>query len=172
MIASLEQYNDYFTTENAIILNSSDGYAYVCNHDGVIVKKYPSSNVENTYSTKYYSVKETVVDGADTTTSYYLENLGVRQQVPYFIEVNGSTEHTYNNREYSFANKIFTPSCTLISRVRQVNGLYSYDFYTITGKLLTTQEGYTASGYPVSEVYADKNHSIVAFEGIYFTLDR
>ncbi len=172
-LADFSDYNEYFTTENAIVLKSAtDTYAYVCNHNGDIIKKYLKTEIENTYSTKYYSVKETVIDGANTTTSYYLENLGIREKNPYRIIVNGNQAHTYNDIDYTFARTVFTEHLTLVLRIKESNGLYDYDFYNIEGKLMTSLTGYTSSGYAPTELYADKDHTVIIFESHCYTLDR
>ena len=172
-IASLENFTTYFTTENAIILtNPTDNYAYVCNHDGVIVAKYLRTEIFNTYHKKYYAVRETVVDGSNTITSYYLENLGIREENPYRIIVGSQQINTFNDIEYAYTREVFQPSTSLIMRIKQEGSNYTYDIYTLQGKLLISLMNYSSSEYDIVEVYSDSKHSVVTFQGRYFTLDR
>ena len=138
LIAYLGNYDNYFTTGNAIMLSkTATGYTYVCSLDGIVVKQYFTNKIKNVYNEKYYMVKTTTKKEDGTYTEYYLETLGVRQGTPLVSQKQDSETYTYNGVEYvGYNDQILADGVSIITRIRKNGETYTYEFYNIEGKKL------------------------------------
>ena len=138
LIAYLGNYDNYFTTGNAIMLSkTATGYTYVCSLDGIVVKQYFTNKIKNVYNEKYYMVETTTKKEDGTYTEYYLETLGVRQGTPLVSQKQDSETYTYNGVEYvGYNDQILADGVSIITRIRKNGETYTYEFYNIEGKKL------------------------------------
>lgn len=67
VIADLSKFNDVFTTVDCIIA-SDNSYTYICNHDGVILKRYTIGSILNVHNSQYYIV---IQESEDSSTITY-----------------------------------------------------------------------------------------------------
>ena len=138
LIAYLGNYDNYFTTGNAIMLSkTATGYTYVCSLDGIVVKQYFTNKIKNVYNEKYYMVETTTKKEDGTYTEYYLETLGVRQGTPLVSRKQDNETYTYNGVEYvGYNDQILADGVSIITRIRKNGETYTYEFYNIEGKKL------------------------------------
>ncbi len=138
LIAYLGNYDNHFTTGNAIMLSkTSTGYTYVCSLDGIVVKEYYTNKITNVHNKKYYMVETTTEKADGTYTEYYLETLGVRQSTPVLSQKVDSETYTYNGIEYvGYNDQVLDDGVSIITRVRKNGDTYTYEFYNIEGKKL------------------------------------
>lgn len=140
LICNLGNYSSYFTTKESIILKDSlSGYSYVCDLNGIVVKKYLNDDIINIYDNTYYMIKTTTEKDGKTYNEKYLERLGVRQDTPLYSVEQGQSSYIYNDESYSFySDSIVSNGIGLITRVKQENNKYTYDFYNSKNELIFT----------------------------------
>ena len=163
-ICYLGKYDEYFTTENAIVLKSATtGYSYVCSHDGVVVKKYLNNQVINAYHGKYYIVKDNTTINEIEYEQYHLESLGYRYSTPLYSKAINESIYTYNGTEYvAYSQDILASGISIITRVRQVGSEYTYEFYNLDGKLLLSLDNFAFANRPLlSWGYTDEDNAIL-----------
>lgn len=174
LILRLENYTNIFATNDTIIVSDSY-YSYICNLDGVIIKKYVAGSVYNIHDSQYYLRKITQdVDGI-SVDFYYLEQLGLTNEIPlYTYSANG--KYTYRNNNYDYVRLYTdTKNCTLIITSTQVEGNYTYDFFNIDGTCLysvTNQINGISGGNNVTEYYSDADNVVMKVDSSYYTLNR
>ena len=98
LISHFENCLSILATEDTIIANS-DGYYYICNTDGVIIKKYATQNITYVRDDKYYIKKVEKIVNNKTTYEYYLEQLGLSQDTPLYTYSN-EDKYTFNGVTY------------------------------------------------------------------------
>lgn len=143
-ICFLGNYDNFFTTKEAIILSSTDdGYSYVCDMKGTIIRRYLNNEIENIHDDTYYLVKELKEDeNGNRYTAKYLERLGVRHESP-IGPTQENTEYIFNNTTYcAYSDDILADGIGIITRVKEdIDGSFIYDFYNIKGELLRSVSG-------------------------------
>ena len=174
LVLKLENYNNIFATNDAIIVSDSN-YSYICNLDGVIIKKYVAGSVYNIHDSQYYLRKVTQEVDEISVDFYYLEQLGLTDEIPlYTYAENG--KYTYKNNNYDYVRLYTdTKNCTLIITSSQVEGNYTYDFFNIDGTCLysvTNQTNGISGGNNVTEYYSDADNVVMKVDSSYYTLNR
>lgn len=170
LISHFENCLTVLATDNSIIANS-DGYYYVCNTDGVIIKKYATQNITYVRDDKYYIKKVEKVANNETTYEYYLEQLGQTQSQPLYT-YSSTNKYTFNNQNYDSIKLTNEKEVTLLTTIKKVDTTYTYQVYTIDGKLLTTLSNQAESVFQPEVLYADDNNVIVYINDTYYVLDR
>ena len=164
LIAYLGNYDNYFTTGNAIMLSkTSTGYTYVCSLDGIVVKQYFTNKITNVYNEKYYMVETTTKKDDGTYTEFYLETLGVRQSTPLISQKQDNETYTYNGVEYVGYNAdVIADGVSIITRIRKNGETYTYEFYNIEGKKLLELHNFTSTDRVLNHWgYEDDNNILL-----------
>lgn len=162
-ISFLGQFDDYFTTKNAIILrDNTSGYAYVCDMKGVVVAKYYNNNIVCTGDDYYYMVlTQTTKDGVNYEEKY-LENLGVRQENPIYSQAENATTYEYEGKTYcGYSDKILDSNVSIITRIRQDGSNYIYEFYNIDGDLLLELNNFDANNRPLTVLFDQEDYFLL-----------
>ena len=173
LISHFENCTSLFATDDTIIANDS-GYYYMCNTDGVILKKYSTNNIMYLRHDQYYIRKSEVVKNNITTYEYYLEQLGYSSETPLYTFTTGE-KYKFNNQTYDFIKITYSasnPNLTLLMTVKLVDTTYTYELYTIEGRLLTTITGQDDYIYEPNVLYSDDNNVVIHLNNKYFVLDR
>lgn len=177
LISYLGNYDNYFTTGNAVMLSkTSTGYTYVCSLDGIVIKQYFTNKIKNVYNEKYYMVETTTKKEDGVYTEYYLENLGVRNKTPLLSQKEDSETYTYNGIEYvGYNDQVIADGVSIITRVRQKGETYTYEFYNIEGKKLLELNNFTSTNRILNYWgYSDNNNILLYIStnvgGIGYTL--
>lgn len=170
LISHFENCTQVLATEDTIIA-SIGSYYYMCNTDGVIIKKYSMPNIIYLRDNKYYIRKEETVVNNKTTISYYLEELGLSQEDPLYTY---STSQKYTYKGQTYDNIVLTnlDELTLLTTVKLENTTYTYSIYTIDGNLLKTITGVTTNVYEPQLLYADDNNAVIFINNIKYSIDR
>ena len=147
LICYLGNYDNYFTTGNAIMLSkTATGYTLVCSLDGIVVTKYETDKIVNAYHNKYYMVKTTTKKDDGVYNEIYLETLGVRQDTPIHSQKKDNETYTYKGVEYvAYNDKILKDGVSIITRVRKNGDLYTYEFYNIDGDKLLQLDNFIST---------------------------
>ena len=140
LIAHLDNFNNVFATNDSIIVSDSN-VTYICNTDGVVIKKISNGNFVYLQDCENYINKVTTTEETLTTTKYYLERLGLSNDEPLFTK---STDgDTYQGISYKKVNlyTIKNPRsnevvATIIIRVSEEATNYVYEILNINGKFL------------------------------------
>jgi len=170
LISHFENCSQVLATEDTIIA-SVDGYYYMCNTDGVIVKKYSMPNIIYIRDDKYYIRKEEKVVNNKTTVEYYLEELGLSQESPLYT-YSTSEKYTFNGQTYDHIVLTNLDELTLLTTIKLEGTTYTYSIYTIDGKLLKTLTGISTNVYSPELLYADTNNAVVFINNVKYTIDR
>ena len=165
LIAYLGNYDNYFTTGNAIMLSkTSTGYTYVCSLDGIVIKQYFTNKITNVYNEKYYMVETTTKKDDGAYTEYYLETLGVRQSTPLVSQKQDSETYTYNGVEYVGYNAdVIADGVSIITRIRKNGETYTYEFYNIEGKKLLELHNFTSTDRVLNYWGYEDNNNILLY---------
>ena len=165
LIAYLGNYDSYFTTGNAIMLSkTSTGYTYVCSLDGIVVKQYYTNKITNVYNNKYYMVETTSKKADGTYTEYYLETLGVRQNTPIYSQKDDLDYYTYNGRMYvGYNDQVLADGVSIITRIRENGGTFTYEFYNIEGKKLLELNNFVSINRVLNYWGYDDNGNILLY---------
>jgi len=145
LICYLGQSQNYFVTENAIMLsNIYTGITHVCSLDGIVVKSYNNENIINASDSEYYIVKTETEKEDGTYNELYLESLGIRQKNPIYSQKQDSESYIYKDTEYvAFNYEIINDGITIFTRVRKNNDTFTYEFYNIRGEKLLQLDNFT-----------------------------
>lgn len=168
-IAFLGNADDIFTTNDALMLTDNEtGYTLVCDLDGMIVRRYHLSEIENIYNDTYYLINVEREEDGKTYKEKYLERLGVRMDTPIYSKEtsSGTSAYEYNGTRYiEYSDEVSTldsDECTrLITRIKQAsNGQFTYEFYNIEGKYLNAIN-LDSSGHNLVAIYEDDDHILL-----------
>ena len=170
LISRFENCLTVLATEDTIIANS-DGYYYICNTDGVILKKYATQNITYIKDNQYYIKKVEKVANNKTTYEYYLEQLGCTKDTPLYT-YSSADKYTFNGATYDNIRLTNTQYATLLTTIKQTNTGYTYQVYTIDGKLLTTLNDQPSEVFEPEILYSDDDNVIVYINDSYYVLDR
>ena len=143
IVSKLGNFDDYFTTEESVILKK-DGKSYVSTLDGLIVKQYKDSEIINIHHDTYYMIKTTTKKNELSFTEYYLERLGFRNSTPIHSIEEHSTSYAFNNNNYvAYDNSVLEDGVSIITRVKTNGSRFDYEFYNYEGDLLLTIPNFT-----------------------------
>ena len=165
LICYLGNYDNYFTTGNAIMLSkTATGYTTVCSLDGIVVTKYHTDKIVNAYHSKYYMVKTTTKKSDGEYNEIYLETLGVRQDSPIYSQKVDSETYNYKGVEYvAYNDKILKDGVSIITRVRKNGESYTYEFYNIDGDKLLQLENFSTDNRVLTYWDYQDNESILLY---------
>lgn len=170
LISHFENCSQVLATEDTIIA-SVGSYYYMCNTDGVIIKKYSMPNIIYIRDDKYYIRKEENVVNNKTTVAYYLEELGFTQENPLYT-YSTSEKYTYKGQTYDKIVLTNLDELTLLTTVKLEGTTYTYSIYTIDGNLLKTLTGVTTDVYQPELLYSDDNNAVVFINNVKYSIDR
>lgn len=173
LIRQLENATSIFTTEDAIVYETQEMYSYVCNLDGVILKKVTTDSIQDVNNDKYYvRTIEKDVNGI-SQTEYYLERQGKMQDNPIHTEISGVSDYNYGDHTYVDFQIVTTDDYTLIVRIRKTGATtYTYDFYNIDGVLLNSVANVSTNYQSITLVKSYDNNVLINFYGSVYLLDR
>lgn len=179
LITSLENFDDVFATENALIVKDSN-QTYICNYDGIVLKKIANDNFINLNDSHYYFITQTRKEDDGTYIDYYIEELGLTEEKPFYTKT--PTGYKFNGTEVDNIilvtqdNKqlnIDYDCATLILVVNQDDyGTYTYAVYNTSGTNLGTITSVTTSNYTPTYMYSDSDNVILKVDTKYIVLDR
>lgn len=169
IITHLEDFSEIYATSNAIIAIDSTT-AYVCNFDGVVVKKISKSEFTYLFDDSYYMVSKEVTSNDGNYTEYYLEELGLTQNTCLYSK--SSTATYYKSNEVDNVIRINEEYATLIITAVANGEKYDYNIYNTSGKLLGTVTDITDSNIQIDNMYFDDNHTVLKIDTKYVVLDR
>lgn len=175
LIAHLDNFNNVFATNDSIIVSDSN-VTYICNTDGVVIKKISNGNFVYLQDCENYINKVTTTEETLTTTKYYLERLGLSNDEPLFTK---STDgDTYQGISYKKVNlyTIKNPRsnevvATIIIRVSEEATNYVYEILNIDGKLLGSITSVSMNLTPIY-FYSNDNAVVLSLGTKLFALDR
>ena len=175
LIAHLDNFNNVFATNDSIIVSDSN-VTYICNTDGVVIKKISNGNFEYLQDCENYINKVTTTEETLTTTKYYLERLGLSNDEPLFTK---STDgDTYQGISYKKVNlyTIKNPRsnevvATIIIRVSEEATNYVYEILNIDGKFLGSITSVSMNLTPIY-FYSNDNAVVLSLGTKLFALDR
>ena len=165
LICYLGNYDNYFTTGNAIMLSkTATGYTYVCSLDGIVVKKYETDKIINAYHDKYYMVKTTTKKDDGEYNEVYLETLGVRQETPLYSQKADSESYIYKGVEYvAYNDTILKDGVSIITRVRKNGDYYTYEFYNIDGDKLLQLDNFISTNRVLNHWHYEDDESVLLY---------
>ena len=175
LIAHLDNFNNVFATNDSIIVSDSN-VTYICNTDGVVIKKISNGNFVYLQDCENYINKVTTTEETLTTTKYYLERLGLSNDEPLFTK---STDgDTYQGISYKKVNlyTIKNPRsnevvATIIIRVSEEATNYVYEILNIDGKFLGSITSVSMNLTPIY-FYSNDNAVVLSLGTKLFALDR
>ncbi len=175
LIAHLDNFNNVFATNDSIIVSDSN-VTYICNTDGVVIKKISNGNFVYLQDCENYINKVTTTEETLTTTKYYLERLGLSNDEPLFTK---STDgDTYQGISYKKVNlyTIKNPHsneivATIIIRVSEEATNYVYEILNIDGKFLGSITSVSMNLTPLY-FYSNDNAVVLSLGTKLFALDR
>ena len=170
LISHFENCSHIFATEDTIIA-SNGGYYYMCNLDGVIIKKYSMPNIIYIRDNQFYIRKEEKVVNTKTTIEYYLEQLGLSQESPLYT-YSTADKYTYKGETYDNIILTNTEYATLLTTIKTEGSSYTYSIYTIDGKLLKTITGVSTNVYYPEILYSNDCHVVIFINNTKFVIDR
>lgn len=169
IIAHLENFNEIYATNNAIIALDNTT-AYICNFDGVVVKKISKSEFTYLFDDSYYMVSKEITSNDGNYTEYYLEELGLTQNTCLYSE--SSTTTYYKASEVNSVILINEEYATLIITTQANDEKYDYSIYNTSGKLLGTITGISDDNIQIDNMYFDDNYTVLKIDTKYVVLDR
>lgn len=171
LITNLESFDTVYATENALIVKDSN-QTYICNYDGIVLKKIANDNFIYLNDSHYYFVTQTRKEDDGTYTDYYIEELGLTEEKPFFT-TKTPTGYKFNGTEVDNIILVADDFATLIFVVNQDDyGTYTYTVYNTSGTNLGTITSVTTSNYTPTYMYSDSNNVILKVDTKYIVLDR
>lgn len=169
IITHLENFNDVFATSNAIIVKDNE-QTYICNYDGVVIKKIANSNFAYLNDDKYYLVDKTRTTDAGNFVDYYLEELGFTHENPLYTKT--PSGYTFNGEDVDNVIILKEDYATLILVVKSTGTHYTYSVYNTDGTLLGNIEGISTYNSSITKLYFDDNNVVLKVDTKYVTLNR
>lgn len=177
LIAHLDNFEKVFATHDSIIAQDNS-ITYVCNTDGVVLKKISNGNFVYLQDSDYYINKTTTTEETITTTKYYLERLGLSDEEPLFIQKNnyGNYQDTRYERVELFTIKK-TGSSEIVATIiicvsEQSSSTYQYEIFNINGQYLGAITDVSSMTYSPNYFYANDNSVVLSLGTKLFVLDR
>ncbi len=176
LIAHLDNFNNVFATNDSIIVSDSN-VTYVCNTDGVVIKKISNGSFVYLQDCEYYINKITTTEETLTTTKYYLERLGLSDEEPLFTK--STSGDTYQGKSYKRVDlyTIKNPStseivATIIIRVSEEATNYVYEILNINGDYLGSIYSASSMNLTPTYFYSNDNAVVILLGTKLFALDR
>lgn len=170
IITHLEDFQDIYATSNAIIVTDNTT-AYICNLDGIVVKKISKSEFTYLFDEHYYLISKNVKSESGTYTEYYLEELGLTKENALYSK--NSSEYYINGTSVDYVKRINEEFATLIlSATANGDGTYNYSVYNVNGTLLATITGMEDKNLDYDCLYSDDNNVVLKLGTKYLVLDR
>lgn len=169
IITHLENFNDVFATSNAIIVKDNE-QTYICNYDGVVIKKIANSNFAYLNDDKYYLVDKTRTTDAGNFVDYYLEELGFTHENPLYTKT--PSGYTFNGENVDNVIILKEDYATLILVVKSTGTHYTYSVYNTDGTLLGNIDGISTYNSSITNLYFDDNNVVLKIDTKYITLNR
>ena len=169
LIAHLENFSSVYATNDAIIVKDSN-HTYICNSDGVVIKKIANMNFIYLADNKYYMRSNQRTTDAGIYTDYYLEDLGLSEEEPLYTK--NPSDYTFNGEAYNNIILVNKDYATLVFAVKSTGTKYTYSIYTIDGTHLGNVENLSTSNAYIENLYSDKCNVILKIESNYLVLDR
>ena len=177
IVTTIGEYVNIFTTSDSIIVSNSNNTAYVCNIDGVIIRKYHSNDVININHERYYLVKENAKDeNNNEIINYYLEQCGLRHETP-ILTSNVPTENndpifkTFG--DYSAISLYNTENYSLIVKIiEEKASTFTYEIYNIENTLIAKVTSLTSANFAIDYVYSEDNFSIVSIDSNLYIVNK
>lgn len=169
LITHLENFDNVFATNNALIVRDGER-TYVCNFDGVVIKKIANADFYYLNDSRYYMISKNRTTDAGNYTDYYLEELGLtHDEVLYTKTPSG---YIYNGEEVDNVIVLKEDYATLVISVKKYGMLYEYKIYNINGKLLGETNGITTNNALITPLYYDNNNVVLKLDTKYLVLDK
>ena len=169
LIAHLENFSSVYATNDAIIVKDSN-HTYICNSDGVVIKKIANMNFIYLADNKYYMRSNQRTTDAGIYVDYYLEDLGLSEDEPLYTK--NPSDYTFNGEAYNNIILVNKDYATLVFAVKSTGTKYTYSIYTIDGTHLGNVENLSTSNAYIENLYSDKCNVILKIESNYLVLDR
>lgn len=169
LITHLENFNNVFATNNALVVRDSER-TYVCNFDGVVIKKIANADFYYLNDSRYYMTSQTRTTDAGTYTDYYLEELGLTHSDVLYTKT--PSGYTYNGGDFSNVILLREDYATLVITVKSSGGLFNYNIYNINGKLLGQVNGITTNSALITPLYYNDNNVVLKMDTKYLVLDK
>lgn len=169
LIAHLENFSSVYATNDAIIVKDSN-HTYICNSDGVVIKKIANTNFIYLADNKYYMRSTQRTTDAGIYTDYYLEDLGLSEEEPLYTK--NPSDYTFNGETFNNVILVNKDYATLVFAVKSTGAKYTYSVYTIDGTHLGDVENLSSSNAYIQNLYSDKCNVILKIESNYLVLDR
>ena len=169
LIAHLENFSSVYATNDAIIVKDSN-HTYICNSDGVVIKKIANTNFIYLADNKYYMRSTQRTTDAGIYTDYYLEDLGLSEEEPLYTK--NPSDYTFNGETYNNVILVNKDYATLVIAVKSTGAKYTYSVYTIDGNHLGDVENLSSNNLYIQNLYSDKCNVILKIESNYLVLDR
>lgn len=169
IVAHLEDFSEIYATSNALIVND-DTSSYICNFDGVVIKKMSKDEFTYLFDDSYYLVEKQVSTESGNVNEYYLENLGLTQEN--FLYSESDSGYFYNSEEVDNVIIVNTQYATLIITVKASGDLYTYNVYNTDGTHLGVINDVTDREIAINKMYSDDNHTVLKVDTKYVVLDR
>lgn len=174
IITHLEDFQDIYATSNAIIVTDNTT-AYICNLDGIVVKKISKSEFTYLFDEHYYLISKNVKSESGTYTEYYLEELGLTKENALYSKKGSDEDAVYyiNGTWVANVKLINDEFATLIlSATGNGDGTYNYSVYNVNGTLLATITGMEDENLDYDCLYSDDNNVVLKLGTKYLVLDR
>ena len=169
LITHLENFNNVFATNNALVVRDSER-TYVCNFDGVVIKKIANADFYYLNDSRYYMTSQTRTTDAGTYIDYYLEELGLTHSDVLYTK--NPIGYTYNGGDFSNVILLREDYATLVITVKSSGGLFDYNIYNINGKLLGQVNGITTNSALITPLYYNDNNVVIKMDTKYLVLDK
>ena len=176
IVTTIGEYSNIFTTIDSIIVTNTDT-TYICNIDGVIIKKYNSNDIIDIHHERYYLVREisTDKDGVESA-NYYLEQCGLRHDSPILTsnipaENNAPIFTTYG--DYKAISLYNTNNYSIIIKIiEEKTSTFTYEIYNIENTLLARLNGISSGNFELIEVYSEGNFTIVSINNQLYIVNK
>lgn len=166
VIADLSNYTNVFTTNDSIIA-SDDTYTYICNHNGMIIKRYEIGSIINVHNSDYYMiVKE---DSENNVVNYYRGNKGQEYEVILTIS-NSDSDTIKENLSFNNVSTFIGSDYAYMLAIKNNGSMSTYSIFNFDGIQLFTFEMATQSVTPVHTSY--DNHVVIKIADHVILLDK
>lgn len=166
VVADLSKYTDVFTTEDCIIASDSN-YTYICNHEGVVIKRYSIGSILNVNHSEYYMVLEN--DTENNVVNYKRGNLGEEYDIVLTLSNSGSDtiKETLN---YTNVTTFIGDGYAYMLATKNEGSNSTYSIFNFEGTQLFTFEMASQSVTPTHVVYDD--NVVIKISDYTILLDR
>lgn len=170
VIANLNNYTNVFTTKDNIIVSDND-YTYICNHDGLVIKRYNVGDIINIHHKDYYLVRETSSTTSENFSHYYQGSNG--EKIKLILTENDTTnvgDKINNEKTYSYITAKITDDYAYMIACQENGSKGNFSIYNFNGEELLKFE--LPSQNINIDHYVYDNHIIVRIGTYSFLMDR